>query len=172
MTMDDKDECCPKFDPSSYTSDDGNKSYKEITWNEKPFVKDGTWCFYYVPLAFGRAMTRALKKIQNAEAEVEPRSELMVLSDCHSPWYSNIFLSVAEDKEVEGAEVEKISGTFLAKSFEGDYSNMGKWIKEMETLLKETATKDLKSFYLYYPTCPKCAKKYGENYVVIMADVS
>ena len=29
---------------------------------------------------------------------------------------------------------------------------------------------DLK-LYFYYPTCPKCAKKYRKNYVVIMAKI-
>jgi len=25
--------------------------------------------------------------------------------------------------------------------------------------------------YFYYTTCPKCAKKYGKNYVVLLAQV-
>jgi len=25
--------------------------------------------------------------------------------------------------------------------------------------------------YFFYTTCPKCAKKYGKNYVVILAEV-
>ena len=172
------DECCPKFDPSSFTDADGNP-YKIITWNEKPFVKDGTWCFCYVPLAFGRATTRALKKIKDAGAE-SPKDEFMILSDCKSPWYSDVFLSVAKD-DVEGATVEKISGDFLAKAFEGDYSNIGTWVKEMKALLKEVLEKKAKDentpavdvedtrVLFYYPTCPKCAKKYGENYVVVLA---
>jgi len=162
------DECCPKFDPSSFT--DGKNYFKLITWNEKPFVKDGTWCFFYVPLTFGRAMSRALKRITDAGAE-SPKDEMMVLSECISPWYSDVYVSVAKE-EVDGAEVEKISGTFLSKAFEGDYSNMGKWVEEMKGLVAEETVErpalGLK-MYFYYPTCPKCAKKYGKNYVIIMA---
>ena len=36
---------------------------------------------------------------------------------------------------------------------------------------KVTKQKDGTIFY-YYPTCPKCAKKYGKNYVVIFAKIS
>ncbi|KAL9189905.1 hypothetical protein ACHAXT_009580 [Thalassiosira profunda] len=136
---------------------------------------DGTWCLYYVPLAFGRAMTRALKKIEAAGAEAE-KEDFMVLSDCHSPWQSDVFVSVAPDKEVEGALIEKISGDFLSKAFKGDYSNIGKWMKEMRVLVKdvlEERGRDVDAgavrYLFYYPTCPKCAKKHGENHVVIMA---
>ena len=132
-------------------------------------------------------MTRALKKITDDTGAELPKNEMMVLSDCKSPWYSNIFVSVAKE-EVEGAEVEKISGVFMAKAFEGDYSNIGNWVKEMKELVKEifldrkgneekkmegaaVDVDDLK-LYFYYPTCPKCAKEYGKNYVVVMAKIS
>ena len=111
--------CCPTFDPSSYTDENCDSKTKTITWQSKPFVKDGTYCFFYIPLAFGRAVTRASKKISNANAEC-PKEEFMILSDCTSPFYSNIYLSISKDKEViEDAQIEKISGIFLAKVFEG-----------------------------------------------------
>jgi len=28
-----------------------------------------------------------------------------------------------------------------------------------------------KKVYMWYTTCPKCAKKYGKNYVAILAEV-
>jgi hypothetical protein len=31
--------------------------------------------------------------------------------------------------------------------------------------------KKTKKYYFYYTTCPKCAKKYGNNYVVAFAEV-
>ena len=47
-------------------------------------------------------------------------------------------MSVAPDKEGGGAvATEKISGDFLAKAFQGDYSNIGKWMKETRVLVKE-----------------------------------
>jgi len=29
----------------------------------------------------------------------------------------------------------------------------------------------IKKWYMWYTTCPKCAKKYGKNYVVIICQV-
>ena len=99
----------------------------------------------------------------------------MILSDCTSPWYSNVYVSTATEK-VKDATVESISGSFLGKSFQGDYSNIGKWMKEVEKIVpKERESIDQKErssedkYYFYYPTCPKCAKKYGKNHVVILA---
>jgi hypothetical protein len=31
--------------------------------------------------------------------------------------------------------------------------------------------KDAKKFYFFYTTCPACAKVYGKNYVVILAEI-
>ncbi len=60
--------------------------------------------------------------------------------------------------------------TFLTKVFEGPFSNMRKWIEEMKTHVS-TQGKSFRKLYFYYTTCPKCAKKYGKNYVVILAQV-
>ena len=201
--------CCPPFDPSKYQ--DGNKGYKFIKWKNKPFVVDGTRCLFYIPLAFGKAVTRVMKKIEHSGAQV-PKEDLMILSECSSPWWSYVLVSTSKDC-VEGAEVKLISGLFLAKAFEGDYSNIGKWIKEMNELVLEvrgsaleeqeqeqekdvlpnakeevvikqeedgkrlsdtkkvTEQKD-ETIFFYYPTCPKCAKTYGKNYVVIFVLLS
>ena len=175
------DICCPEFDPSKYSDEKNGLQYKKITWNEneKPFVKDGTYCFMYIPfLSFGRATTRALKKISGADAECD-RDNFMILSDCSSPWYSNIYLTCNKD-EVKGATVEKISGVFLAKAFEGDYSKTGKWVNDMKEVVQEANEEEKgddfnvnnMKMYFYYPTCPKCAKKWGKNHVVIMAKIA
>ncbi|KAL7432904.1 hypothetical protein ACHAXH_001918 [Discostella pseudostelligera] len=169
-----EDVCCPKFDLNSYNNDGSGNPYKLLTWNDKPFVKDGTWCILYVPLAFGRAVVRVMKQISDAGAE-PPKSDVMILSDCTSPWYTNIYVSTTKD-DVPGVEVQKISGTFLAKAYEGDYSNMGKWATETKELVKTSkmSAEDVEKMqiYFYYPTCPKCAKKYGNNYVVVLAKLS
>ncbi len=53
--------------------------------------------------------------------------------------------------------------------FEGPYSRAGKWAGEMAALLKEQG-RPLKKLYFWYTTCPKCAKVYGKNYVVLVAE--
>lgn len=132
----------------------------------------------YVPLNFEKAVIRSITKIDNSPGAMVPKQDFMILSDCPSPWYTNVYVSVSTDK-VEGATIKKISGHFVGKAFEGDYSNIGKWVKEVEKLLpgvKKTMDNEVElakdsdaEYYFYYPTCPKCAKKYGKNHVVILA---
>jgi hypothetical protein len=66
--------------------------------------------------------------------------------------------------------MERIPGTFLTKAFEGDYSRMGYWVKDMHAFVKSKG-KRLKKLYFFYTTCPRCAKAYGKNYVVLVAQV-
>ncbi len=91
-----------------------------------------------------------------------------VLSDENSLWGADVYIEVIKD--VPGANMTTISGTFLSKVFEGPYRDMRKWIAEMETFVKSRG-KSLKKMYFFYTTCPKCAKKYGKNYVVLFAEI-
>ena len=117
---------------------------------------------FYVPTRFGEAVTRATDFINSSPGAAVPKEEFMILSDCSSLWYSNVYVSVATEK-VKGATVVKISGDFLTKEFEGDYSNIGKWVKEVKKILAEArmllelGEGRCDKFYFYYPTCPKCA---------------
>ena len=68
------------------------------------------------------------------------------------------------------ASMATISGTFLSKVFEGPYRNMRKWIEEMKAFVQGKG-QALQRMYFFYTTCPKCAKKYGKNYVALLAQV-
>lgn len=81
---------------------------------------------------------------------------------------SDIYIAVS--KEVPQAKTVRISGTFLTKVFEGPYKDAGKWVKEMKTYVKAKG-REMKKMYFFYTTCPKCAKFYGKNYTVILAEV-
>jgi len=150
--------CCPRFNPEAWDE-------KEITWIEKLFVKDKVRSFLHIPLNFGQVMVRNMEKILKAGASAK---ETIVLSDEKSMWGSDIYIAV--EKDFPGSDSVKISGTFLTKVFEGPYKDTGKWMREMNafvTLKGKTAKKT----YLFYTTCPKCAKVDGKNYVVILAEV-
>jgi hypothetical protein len=54
--------------------------------------------------------------------------------------------------------------------FFGPYQNAGKWAQEMQAYVKGQG-KELKKLYFFYTTCPKCAKAYGKNYVVLFAQI-
>ena len=150
--------CCKRFDPTPWQE-------KEITWRDKLFLKDHVRSFLHTPLNMDQVMTRDLKLIEDAKAF---GSEQLMLSDEKSLWGSDIYISVV--KEVPGATMEKISGTFLTKVFEGPFKNIGTWIKEMKEYMSAKG-KEIKKLYFGYTTCPACAKAYGKNYVVLLARV-
>ncbi|MHC4178132.1 MAG: hydrolase [Planctomycetota bacterium] len=150
--------CCPRFDPQPWDE-------KEVTWENKLFLKDRVRSFLHIPLNFGRVMVRNMEKIQAADA-LAP--EPLLLSDCSSPWKTDVYIGVS--KEVPGADMHRISGTFLTKVFEGSYRNTGTWMKEMEAFVKSKG-KNAKKTYSFYTTCPKCAEHYGKNYTVLVSQV-
>jgi len=152
------DECCPEFDPEPWDE-------KELTWENKLFVKDRVRSFLHIPLNFGTVMRRNMAPIEKADAEPET---MVVLSDENSLWGADVYIEVTKD--IPGANMASISGTFLSKVFEGPYSNIRKWIGEMNAFV-ESRGKKPGQFYFFYTTCPKCAKKYGKNYVAILAKV-
>ena len=97
-------------------------------------------------------MVKNMEMIQKADALMP---EPLMLSDEKSLWGADIYIAVA--KEVPDAETARISGTFLAKVFEGPYKNAGKWANEMKDYVKSKA-KELNKMYFFYTTCPNCAK--------------
>jgi hypothetical protein len=152
------DECCPKFDPAPW---DG----KLFTWDKKKFIKDKVFTIFYIPINFGSVIRRMTAKMDAVGAK---SSEWMGLSDHTSKWNMDIYVSV--DREVPGAENVTLSGKFLSKVYEGDFRETGTWCKDFEAYGKAKNLK-VSKWYMWYTTCPKCAKKYGKNYVVIIGKV-
>ena len=151
--------CCEQFDPAPWQD-------KEITWQDKIFVKDHVTSFLHIPLNFGKIVVKNLGLIEKAQAKAPYQ---LMLTDEKSLWGSDVYIDVAKD--VPNAQMAKISGTFLTKVFEGPYQNAGKWAQEMGEYVKSQG-KELKKLYFSYTTCPKCAKAYGKNYVVLFAQIS
>lgn len=151
-------ECCPRFNPEPW--DD-----KIQTWENKRFVQDRVISFLHIPLNFGAVMKRNVAAIEAAHARPE---RMVVLADENSLWGADVYLEVTKD--VPRAKMTALSGTFLCKVFEGPYRDIRKWIDSMQALVKAQG-KTLRKLYFFYTTCPKCAQKYGKNYVVLLAQV-
>jgi hypothetical protein len=150
--------CCPPFDPAPWQE-------KEVVWNNKLFVKDSVKNFFHIPLDFGKKVVKNMALIEKAGAKSPYQ---LMLTDEKSMWSSDIYIDVAKD--VPGAQMTTLSGTFLTKVFEGPYQNAGKWAKEMVEYVSGKGKK-IEKLYFSYTTCPKCAKAYGKNYVVLFAKV-
>lgn len=150
--------CCEPFDPAPW--DD-----KIIEWQGKRFIKGKVLTIFYMPVNFGSVITGLMKKMETAGAKCENG---LCLSDHTSKWNMDLYLAV--DKEVAGAENTVFSGKFFSKVYEGDFKDTGKWMKDYETLAGAKGLK-ISKVYMWYTTCPKCAKVYGKNYVVVVGQV-
>ncbi|KKQ97597.1 MAG: hypothetical protein UT22_C0009G0018 [Parcubacteria group bacterium GW2011_GWC2_39_11] len=107
-----------------------------------------------------------MKLIEAAGAKVEYQ---LMLADENSLWGVDIYIDVS--KEVPGAKIATILEVFFTKVFEGICQNVGKWAKEAEEYIKSKG-KELKKIYFSYTACPKCAKEYGKNYVVLFTQIN
>jgi len=158
--------CCEPFDPAPWENPStGSGPGREILWDKKLFVKDHITSLFHIPLNTGSKIVKNMALIEKAGAKSPYQ---LMLFDEKSPWGSDIYIDVAG--EVPGAQMAEISGTFLTKVFEGPYNKAGEWAKEMEAYVGEQG-KAIKKLYFSYTTCPKCAKAYGKNYVVLFAQI-
>ena len=151
-------ECCPKFDPAPWQE-------RRVALDGKKFVQDRVRSFLRIPLNFGAVMARNMAAIQAAGAEP---ANMIVLSDENSLWGADVYLEVSQD--VPGLRMASIPGTFLAQAYEGPYRDIPKWIADLKRRIAGQG-KTLRRLLFFYTTCPKCAQKYGRNYVVLFGQI-
>jgi hypothetical protein len=151
--------CCPPFDPASWQE-------REVTWKEKPFVTDRVRSFLHVPLDVGKKLSFNHKLIDAAGAA---SAQGITLTDENSLWGADIYIEVTGP--VPGARMTTLSGTFVTKVYEGPFSMVGEWATDMARLVAETGRR-VDKIYFGYTTCPRCAKAYGKNYVILFAKLA
>ncbi len=151
--------CCPKFEVEKW---DG----KIFELKDLKMVKASTKSFFYMPLNLGKVMKNTMEAI--VEAGADDKDKYFVLSQDKSKWACDHLFLVTKD--VPGQEMVNFSGNFITKVFEGSYAEISKWIPELEAAVKAEG-KTMKSMYAFYTTCPKCAKHYGKNYVVLFGEI-
>jgi hypothetical protein len=149
--------CCPPFDPAAWKDD-------TIVWHDKPFVTDHVHCFLHVPLDMRQRVMKNQRWIESAQAQ--PEHPLMLSTDT-SPWGADLFIEVT--RPVPGARMTALSGTFATKVYEGPYHQSGKWVTDMRRRMAEQG-QPVQKIYFGYTTCPRCAKAYGKNYVILFAE--
>ena len=157
------EECCPKFNPQKWDQQTYN-------WNNKPFIKETIPTLFHIPFPpmIGKKVTKMWKMIEySKKAESEKQNILLLFRD-PSAFKSEMYISVTG--EVPNANNVNISGTFIAKVFAGPYNAIPKFIKQMNEYLTSKGKK-AKDYYVHYASCPKCAEKYGNNYMILFAQV-
>ncbi len=150
--------CCPEFEPALW--DD-----KILVWDNKLFVKGSVCTFFYLPLNYGGTIRRLTGHIAKGNGTLV---DYMMLSDHTSKWSTSIYIAV--NKDINGLKIEKFSGKYFCKVFEGSFNKTGKWCKEFEQIAKSKGFK-FDKLLIWYTTCPKCAIKQGKNYVAILTEV-
>ena len=150
--------CCARLDPTRW---DG----QTMSWTARPFARGRVRSLFHVPLNFGSVVRRLHGAVESAGAYPE---DPILLSDEGSPWGADLYMAL--DREVPGAETVRLNGTFMTRVFEGPYRNAGRWAREMA---QDVAAQGrvVRKMYFCYATCPKCAKHFGKNEVVLFAQV-
>ena len=151
-------ECCPKFEPKPWDE-------KIFVWEHKKFIEAAVFTMFYLPMNFGSVMKKLDHIVRNAGATMP---DGLCMSDHTSQWNMDLYLAV--DKVIPEAENTTLSGKYFSKVYEGPYKNTGQWSKDFGVLTQSKGY-HIKKEFLWYTTCPKCARKYGKNYVVIIGQV-
>ncbi|WP_332445942.1 hydrolase [Sphaerochaeta sp.] len=151
----DENVCCPPFDPTPWKN-------TLVSFDDRKFVKKRVRTFFFIPLNFGQVMRTAQAQIERAGAKVVDN---MALSNHVSRWTMEVLVAV--DREVPGQKMAFLKGQLLSNVYEGPFKNTGIWCKDFEALAKKRNV-PIHTWYMWYTTCPKCAKKYGKNPVVIL----
>lgn len=159
-------ECCPEFHPEKWDK-------KVFHWKDKQFIKGTIPTLYHTPFPpmIGKKITRMMNLATSANKIDEKKDEVLILFQDPSAFKSNIYISVTGD--VPGANNVKMSGTFLARVYDGSYKAIPKFVKDMNMCLekegKKVPTDD--EYYIHYAYCPKCEKKYGHHYMILFARI-
>jgi hypothetical protein len=151
--------CCPKFNPQGWDA-------QELHFRDKRFVRATTRSLMHVPLNMSNVFARVMAHIEKAGAM--DASDYIVLSRDTSAFAGEHLFAVP--KAVPDEEMTTLSGDFITKVFEGPYKNAEQWRIDMADLVRARGSEP-KSTWFFYTTCPKCAKAYGQNYVVGVAEV-
>jgi hypothetical protein len=151
--------CCPRFNAEGWDE-------RELHFRNKLFVKAKTRAIFHIPINMASVYPKVFDDIKKAGAYSD--QDFIVLSYDPSAWSGEHYFSVT--KTVPDHEMVEMSGDFLTKVFEGPYKNVPLWEKEM-TAFVQAKGKQLKKIYFFYTTCPKCARYYGKNYLVAVAEL-
>lgn len=155
--------CCPEFDVAKWDK-------KTFVWENKLFIMETIPTLFHIPFPpmIGKKTMKMHVMAEKAGVTIPDLSDALILFRDPTAFKSEIYYAVT--KEVDGANNTAISGTFVARVFDGPYNAIPRFIKEMEQYLKES-NKSAQDYYVHYAYCPKCAKKFGHNYMILFARV-
>lgn len=109
-----------------------------------------------------------MNQVETSNKMAEDKEDVLLLFTDPHAFRSDLYLSVTD--VIPEAKNTTISGTFIAKVFDGPYKEVPKFFKKMDVYLGEQ-NKKAKNYYVHYAYCPKCAEEVGHNYMVLFAEI-
>jgi hypothetical protein len=152
-------DCCPIFHPEKWDK-------MIYDFSAYSFIKAQSKSFMYVPVNLDKVMTKVQKDIDEAKAAYSDR--YLILSQDISAFKCDHYFLVKGP--VSKYPSQKVEGRYYCRVQDGDFRNISTWMKDFDEELHQK-DRSLKEVFLFYTTCPKCAKVYGHNYVVLLAKV-
>lgn len=152
--------CCPAFDRVPW---DGTRH----RWTGRLFARTTVPQILHIPLGLPGRMRRLMERIERAGAMPASDASLVLMREL-SPWRSEILVALAT--EVPGLASVRLSGTFLTKVFDGPYRDAPVWMAETDAALAQVGER-AQRHYLRYAYCPKCARRFGHNFVTVFAQL-
>lgn len=158
-----KDECCPRFSPEKWDK-------KRHEWKDKPFIMESIPTFLHIPFPpmIGKKAGKMTCLKEEAKMTEANKEDALFLFRDPSAFRSELYLSTTG--AVPQANNVAISGKFVSRVFDGNYNAIPKFMKQMDTWLSTEGMK-ARDYYVHYAYCPKCAKKFGANYMILFAKV-
>lgn len=163
--------------PDTYTqrNDTGCCAYPDwqswdstlVEFDDVHFIRKYTRNFFHIPVNMGSVMTALQKAASESGLEVAP-TQAMTLSRDLSPWKSEHLYRVSGD--VPGQDNITLSGEFFSLVCEGNFSDVGRWYKQLVSEVLQQG-RQVEKIYSFYTLCPKCAKVYGKNFIVMLAQL-
>lgn len=158
-SLDNPTGCCPKFNYADWDN-------QSLHFENKPFVKVKTKSIMHVPVNTENVFSETFQALET-EGVLNVHQNLVLSRDL-SAWSTEHLFAVS--KPVPGRRMVFLSGNFRTKVIEGNYKDIHKYGHQFEEDLEESGF-DVDEVYFFYPTCPKCAKTYGNNFVVAVAKI-
>ncbi|WP_295077981.1 hydrolase [Tabrizicola sp.] len=151
--------CCPRFNPAGWEG-------AELHFRDKLFLRAETVSAMHIPLNMGKVFSRVQRHI-DAAAAMDPDQSIVLSRDLSAFKGEHLF---AVTRVVPDEQMLRMSGDYVTKVFEGPYREAKDWHETLKALSASHGKEDGRIWF-FYTTCPKCAKAYGENYVVGLAEV-
>ena len=154
-------ECCAPFDVAKWHN-------IRHEWHNKLFLKDSLPEILHIPLpgTYRKTISRMWKIASDAGAAPDPKDFLLLAHD-PSAFKAELYMSVTKD--IKDHDVVKFNGSFLSLVYEGSYRDVHKFLRKTDKFLSANGLAP-KKYYIYFPYCPKCAEKYGHNYMVVVTE--